>query len=276
MYKEKDLDQVPEENWVQTEATPKELKQEECEDNKDLQTTQEKGSESRVKRDIEWNVTDLRKGLNGNEFSFANPAFCTDEKLDFDREKIARDSGENCDLQTQEKHRITNEFSFSNPAFKSQDKQSDNGVASSPETDQVNSEDGNEVQVMAERQSNRSDCSDASEGYASSPENYYPVDCFESSHTKSNLETEKLDFAKQDDIAMESSSFYVGHRSLSSYSSRGGLLSKTTDASFSGDSFIIEILNDQGTKSSKTKKTWSYWFKTPLFYKVIMGSVFNR
>lgn len=276
MYKEKDLDQAPKENWVQTEATPKELKQEEYEDNKDLQTTQEKGSESRVKRDIEWNVTDLRKGLNGNEFSFANPAFCTDEKLDFDREKIARDSGENCDLQTQEKHRITNEFSFSNPAFKSQDKQSDNGVTSSPETDQVNSEDGNEVQVMAERQSNRSDCSDASEGYASSPENYYPVDCFESSHTKSNLETEKLDFAKQDDIAMEPSSFYVGHRSLSSYSSRGGLLSKTTDASFSGDSFIIEILNDQGTKSSKTNKSWSYWFKTPLFYKVILGSVFNR
>ncbi|XP_022785963.1 uncharacterized protein LOC111326264 [Stylophora pistillata] len=266
MYKEKELGQVPEENWVQTEATPKELKQEEHEDIEDLETSQEKaGTDSRQKRDIEVRVADLRKSTGGNEFSFANPAFCTNEKLDFDREKIAEDSSENSGIQTQEKHGITNEFSFSNPAFLSEDKQSDSNVTSPPETNQVGGGDRNDV--MAESQSNRSDCSDASEGYASSPENN-PDDYIKSPHTTTILEIEKPDFTEQDETAIESNSSYVAPRSLSSYSSRGGLLSKTTDASFSGDSVIIEILNDHGSEGSKTNKSWSYWFKTPLFYKI--------
>ena len=130
---------------------------------------------------------------------------------------------------------------------------------------------GDRNDVMAESQSNRSDCSDASEGYASSPENN-PDDYIESPHTTTILETEKPDFTKPDETVIESSSSYVAPRSLSSYSSRGGLLSKTTDASFSGDSVIIEILNDHGSEGSKTNKSWSYWFKTPLFYKVIFGN----
>lgn len=97
---------------------------------------------------------------------------------------------------------------------------------------------------MVECQSNRFDCSDVSEGYVLLFENYYFVDCFESFYIKLNFEIEKFDFVKQDDIVMEFSFFYVGYRFFLFYSSCGGLLFKMIDVSFSGDSFIIEILND--------------------------------
>lgn len=269
MYDERDLDVTPAENPAQTEIGPMEIIQEEQAD-KELGVFKDKGVCSHEKRD----VVDLGKGECGNEFSFSNPAFRTDEKLDFDSEKTVSDFNENSGIQSQEEKEKEktreNEFSFSNPAFLKEDKLIDEGAVSQEKDHTVR--DSQNEEMMEERQSNRSDSSDFSEGYASSPEND-SANSFECPHTTTNLQTEKPEDIKQENNPIESSSAHISPMSLSSFGSRGGSFSKGSDTSCSGVSVIIEVVTDHEAKSNKTRKTWSDWFKTPMFYKVY-GNLF--
>lgn len=272
LYDERDLDVTPAENPAQTEAGSMEIIQEGHAD-KELGVVKDKGVCSHEKKDVgsrtRLSPVDLVKGECCNEFSFSNPAFRTDEKLDFDSEKTVSDFNENSGVQSREEKEKEktreNEFSFSNPAFLKEDKLIDEGAVSQ-ERDQTVRDSQNE-EMMEERQSNRSDSSDFSEGYASSPEND-SANSFECPHTTTNLQTEKPEDIKQENNPMESSSAHISPMSLSSFGSRGGSFSKGTDTSCSGVSVIIEVGTDHEAKSSKTRKTWSDWFKTPMFYKV--------
>ena len=268
LYDERDLDVTPAENPAQTEAGPMEIIQEEHAD-KELGVVKDKGVCSHERKDVGSRAVNLAQGECSNEFSFSNPAFQTDEKLDFDSEKTVSDFNDNSGVQSQEEKEKEktreNEFSFSNPAFLKEDKLIDEGAVSQ-ERDRMVRDPQNE-EMMEERQSNRSDSSDFSEGYASSPEND-SANSFECPHTATNLETEKPEDIKQENNSMESSSAHLSPMSLSSFGSRGGSFSKGTDTSCNGVSVIIEVVTDHEAKSSKIRKTWSDWFKTPMFYKV--------
>ncbi|KAL9973178.1 hypothetical protein ACROYT_G019596 [Oculina patagonica] len=90
-------------------------------------TVEDRSSDPHGKKDVE-TTAGLDKGQGGNEFSFSNPAFQTDEKLDMESEEtVTSDLSEDSETQPRTKHtesKKDNDFSFSNPAFKSEDKQS--------------------------------------------------------------------------------------------------------------------------------------------------------
>lgn len=212
------------------------------------------------KKAVESRVTDLEKGQNSNEFSFSNPAFQTDGTLDIVCEQAVGNLGEDSETRPPraghtEQTKKDNEFSFSNPAFLIDDKQITEGDV--PRERSQTGGDSQSDELMEERQSNRSESSGSSEGYASSPETD-SVDSIDCANTDNKAQTEKSEYKKQEICAADQT--------------RPGSVTKGTDTSFCGVSVIIEEVNEQETKNSKTIKTWTDWFKTPMFYKVFRRS----
>lgn len=205
-------------------------------------------------KDVELSHNDLEKNKKNNEFSFSNPAFQTT-----DEPQTVFVLNEHSDprprAKTEEEPRKENEFSFSNPAFK----QSDEGEISQ-ERNRLDGDPQHET-LLAERQSNRSDSSGFSEGYASSPETE-SVYSIQGSFTENKPRTGQADYMKEETDSQTRPRF------LSSRRSRGSSFTKETDTSYTGVSVINEEVNEHDLKSGKTSKTWSDWFKTPMFYKV--------
>lgn len=269
LYDQSDLNIPPEEYVSYTEAETMGVipEEEQAGTVLDNGAVEDSCADPREKRDAESRVTD--PGQDGNGFSFSNPAFQTDGKLDTDGDKTEGDLNEDPGIQSRAKHaehaKKENEFSFSNPAFISKDKQSVEGKISQ-ERSQVAGDTQNE-KLLEERQSNRSDSSRFSEGYVSSPETD-SVNSIECAHTETKVQKEQTEYSKQEICAPDYTSPQTRPRSLSSRRGRGSSFAKGTDTSYCGVSVIVEEVNEHEMKSSKTSKTWTDWFKTPMFYKV--------
>lgn len=223
-------------------------------------TGKDSSTHSQEKKGVELRVTDLEKGRESNEFSFSNPAFQTDGRLDIVCDETVGNSDEDSGTQPpptvhSEQTKKGNEFSFSNPAFISEDKQSTDGDI--PRERSQSGGDSQNEELMEERQSNRSDSSGSSEGYASSPETD-SVSSIECDCVENEAQTEKSEYRKQEISAAD----------YTSPKTRPGSVTKGSDTSYCGISVIIEEVNEHETKNSSTIKTWTDWFKTPMFYKV--------
>ena len=228
--------------------------------------TEDKFTDSFDKKDVESCQTDLKKNKKYNEFSFSNPAFQTTDELVADGEKdvvvLNEHSGIETHVEHAEKPPKENEFSFSNPAFMSKDTEQDIESDIPQERHQLNVDLQQET-LREERQSNRSDSSGFSEGYASAPEtdSVYSID---GSFSENKHRTDQDEYMKDEAVSQ------TRPRSHSSHRSRGSSFTKGTDTSYSGVSVIIEEVNEHDMKSSKRNKTWIEWFKTPMFYKVFI------
>lgn len=223
-------------------------------------TGKDSSTHSQEKKGVELRVTDLEKGQESNEFSFSNPAFQTDGRLDIVCDETVGNLDEDSGTQPppavhSEQTKKGNEFSFSNPAFISEDKQSTDGDI--PRERSQSGGDSLNEELMEERQSNRSDSSGSSEGYASSPETD-SVSSIECDYVENEAQTEKSEYRKQEISAAD----------YTSPQTRPGSVTKGSDTSYCGISVIIEEVNEHETKNSSTIKTWTDWFKTPMFYKV--------
>ena len=230
-------------------------------------TVEDRSGDPRGKKDAKSRV---QKGQAGNEFSFSNPAFQTDERLDNDSEETVDIVDENSGTKPRSKHteqiKKDDESNSSNQALISEEKQrTDSDIIR--ERSQTGGDSKNE-NLLEERQSNRSDSGRFSEGYASSPETD-SVNSIECVHTEKKSQTEKSEKLKEEIYATDYTSSQARPRSLSSRRSHGSSFTKGSDTSYSGISVIIEEVNEQETKSSKTSRTWTDWFKTPMFYKVV-------
>ena len=221
------------------------------------------------KKGVELSVTDLEKGQDSKEFSFSNPAFQTDGRLDIVCEKtignLDSDTRPPPELQT-EQAKKENDFSFSNPAFLSEDKQITDGDVPR-ERSQTGGDSQNE-DLMEERQSNGGSVSSgSSEGYASSPETD-SVDSIDCTCTDNTAQTEKSEYRKQEISAADQRR----PGSVTKDQITPGLVTKGSDTNFCGVRVIIEEINEHEAKNTKTITTWTDWFKNPMFYKVFRRS----
>lgn len=212
------------------------------------------------KKDVELRLRGLDKGQNSNEFSFSNLAFQNDGRLDIVCEQTVSNLNEDLDTQPTsavhtEQIRKENEFSFANPAFLREDKQTTKGYV--PREKSQTGGDFQNDELMEERQSNRSGSSGSSEGYASSPETD-SVDSIDCAYLGSKAQKENSEHRKQEICAAEQT--------------RPGSVTKGSDTNFCGVRVIIEKMHQHETKNIKTIKTWTDWFKTPMFYKVFRQS----
>ena len=212
------------------------------------------------KKDVELRLRGLDKGQNSNEFSFSNLAFQNDGRLDIVCEQTVSNLNGDSDTQPTsavhtEQIRKENEFSFANPAFLREDKPTTEGYV--PREKSQTGGDFQNDELMEERQSNRSGSSGSSEGYASSPETD-SVDSIDCAYLGSKAQTENSEHRKQEICAAEQT--------------RPGSVTKGSDTNFCGVSVIIEEMHQHETKNIKTIKTWTDWFKTPMFYKVFRQS----
>ena len=225
------------------------------------------------KKAVELRVTDLGKGQSSNrEFSFSNPAFQTDGTLDIVCEQTVGELNEDSEtppplaVHTKQTKK-DNEFSFSNPAFRSEDKQITEGDVPLEKSQAGGAKDSQSDELMEDRQSNRSDSSGSSEGYASSPETD-SVDSIDCAYTDNKAQTDKSECRKNEICTPDqtiSGSVTKDQTSL-------GSVTKGSDTSFCGISVIIEEVNEHETKNNRTIKTWTDWFKIPMFYKVLRRS----
>ena len=230
-------------------------------------TGKDRSVDLQEKGGVELRVGGLEKGQNSNEFSFSNPAFQNDGRLDIVCEQTASNLNEESDAQPPstvhaEQTKKENEFSFSNPAFLTEDKQNTKGDV--PREKSPTGGDFQNDELMEDRQSNRSDSSGSSEGYASSPETD-SVDSIDCAYTDNKAQTENSEHRKQEICAADQ----TRPGSVTKNQIRPGSVTKESDTSFCGVSVIIEEVHEHKTK---TIKTWTDWFKTPMFYKVFRKS----
>lgn len=222
------------------------------------------------KKDVELRLRGLDKGQNSNEFSFSNPAFQNDGRQDIVCEQTVSNLNEDSDTQPTsavhtEQIRKENEFSFANPAFLREDKQTTEGYV--PREKSQTGGDFQNDELMEERQSNRSGSSGSSEGYASSPETD-SVDSIDCAYLGNKAQKENSEHRKQEICAAEQ----TRPGSVTKDQIRPGSVTKGSDTNFCGVSVIIEKMHQHETKNIKTIKTWTDWFKTPMFYKVFRES----
>ena len=232
-------------------------------------TVKDRSVDSQEKKSVELRVSGLEKGQNSNEFSFSNPAFQNDGRLDIVCEKTVGSLNEDPDTQPPsaghtEQTKKHNDSSFSNPSFLREDKQ-----ITDVDVPGERSQTGKDFQSddsMQERQSTRSGSSDSSEGYASSPETD-SVDSIDCACTD-KARTENSEHRKQEICAADQ----TRPGSVTKEQIRPSSVTKGSDTSFCGVSVIIEEVHEHETKNIKTTKSWTDWFKTPLFYKVFRKS----
>ena len=233
-------------------------------------TVKDRSVDLKEKKSVELRVSGLEKGQNSNEFSFSNPAFQNDGRLDIVCEKTV--GGLNEDPVTQppsaghtEQTKKHNDFSFSNPAFLREDKQITD-VDVPGERTQTGKDFQND-HSMEERQSTRSGSSGSSEGYASSPETD-SVDSIDCGYTDNKAHAKNFEHKTQGICAADQ----TRPGSVTKEQIRPSAVTKGSDTSFRGVSVIIEEVHEHETKNIKTTKSWTDWFKTPMFYKVIRKS----
>ena len=213
------------------------------------------------------------------EFSFSNPGFINEDKQNMAGEisqgmnqidsqptitdgnatvALDEDSSAQASKTPMEQPIKETEIGLLNPLLISEDKQNAGEILQ-----ETKRRDGDRQleNLVEERLSNRSDSSGFSEGYASSPETA-SVDSAEASFAERKSRIGQKDYTK------EEISSQTRPRSLSTGRSRGNSFTKGTDTSYSGVSVIIEEVNEPEIKRSKRRKTWTDWFKTPMFYKV--------
>ena len=181
------------------------------------------------KIDIESQVTDLEKNVETYKFSVSNPGFKTEDEPVMDVEKAV------VVCEKQEKQTRKEKFGFSNPAFLSEDK---HNVQSEISQEREGLEFDPHAKVLVEKRQNKNDLSDSSslsERCASSPEtdSVYSV---EGSIAEGKIRTQQSDYVKDESESA----------------------SPTRPSSLSCRHSCGEM-----------RKTWTDWFKTPLFYKVI-------
>ena len=181
------------------------------------------------KIDIESQVTDLEKNMETYKFSVSNPGFKTEDEQVMDVEKAV------VVCEKYEKQTRKEKFGFSNPAFISEDKQNIQGEISQ---DREGLEFNPHDKVLADERQNKNDSlvsNSLSERCASSPEtdSVYSV---EGSIAEGKMRTQQSDYVKDE--------------SESASPARPSSLSCRHSC-------------------SEMRKTWTDWFKTPLFYKVI-------
>ena len=181
------------------------------------------------KIDIESQVTDLENNMETYKFSVSNPGFKTEDEQIMDVEKAVVVS------EKQEKQTKKEKFGFSNPAFISEDKQNIQGEIFQDRQGLIF--DPHDKVLVDERQ-NKNDSSDSnslSERCASSPEtdSVYSV---EEGIAEDKIQTQQSDYVKD----------------------KSESASPTRPSSVSCRHSCGEM-----------KKTWTDWFKSPLFYKVI-------
>ena len=229
-------------------------------------TGKDSSADLQEKKDVQVRATALEKIDDSEEFSFSNPAFQTDGRLDIVCEQTVGNLDKDSDtrspraVQTAQTKK-DNEFSFSNPAFLSEDKQiADVDVPHERSQTDGDSQNGDS---MEERQSNRSISSGSSEGYVSSPETD-SVDSIDCDYTDNTAEAEKPEYRKQEICAADQ----TRPGSVTKDQVTLGSVTKGSDTSFCGVSVIIEEVNEHETKNKKTIKNWTDWFKNPMFYKV--------
>ena len=227
-------------------------------------TGKDRSVDLQEKKGDEFRESGLDKGQDSNEFSFSNPAFQNDGRLDIVCEQTVGNLEEDPDTQPPSavhtaQTKKENEFSFSNPAFLTEDKQITEGDV--PRERSQTGGDSQNDDLMEERQSNRSDSSGFSEGYASSPETD-SVDSIDYAYTDNKTQTVKSEYRKKETCAVDETT----PGSVTKHQATPGSVTKGSDTSFCGVSVIIEEVKE--TKNTETIKTWTDWFKTPMFYKV--------
>ena len=234
-------------------------------------TRKDRSFDFQDKKSVELRVSGLEKGQNINEFSFSNPAFQNDGRLDIVcGEKTASNLNEDPDTQPPsavhtEQTKKDNDFSFSNPAFLREDKQITEGDV--PRQRSQTDGDFQNDDLTEDRQSNRSDSSGSSEGYVSSPETD-SVDSIDYTYTDDKAQTENSEHRKQEICAADQ----TRPGSVTKEQIRPSSVTKGSDTSFCDVSVIIEEVHEHETKNIKITKRWTDWFKTPMFYKVFRKS----
>lgn len=211
---------------------------------------------------IETCVIDLEESKRNKDFSFSNPAFKSEPTTDCEEGVVVASGnipGWEASGKATVQPREENAFSFSNPAFIREDNQR-NGCEKSQEKDAVEGDPSDE-NLMEERLSNRSDSSGYSEGYASSPET-------DSVYSTDGSVTENKPQVEQDNCVKNEISSQVITTVLSPCESRENSLNERTETICSEVSVVIEERRKCNMKKIKAKKTWTGWFKTPMFYKV--------
>lgn len=229
-------------------------------------TGKDRSVDLQEKKGVELRISGQEKGQNSNEFSFSNPAFQNDGRLDNVCEQTVSNVNEGADTQPPnaghtEQAKKENEFSFSNPAFLREDKQIAEGDV--PREKSQTGGDFQNDELMEDRQSNRSDSSGSSEGYASSPETD-SVDSIDCAYTDNKAQTENSEHRKQETCVADQ----TRPGSVTKAQIRPGSVTKESDTNFCGVSVIKEEVHEHETKNIKTIKNWMDWFKTPMFYKV--------
>lgn len=226
-----------------------------------VKTALENRSEDLSERiDLEAHIKEVEETEKNVKFCFSNPGFKTEDEPDRKEEGTVVVLDETLVMERHiklENETIKETFGFPNPAFvregkqrlQSQIFQETNGLVDNPQQENL----------AEERQSNSSDLSGYSEGYASSPET-------DSVCSSEGAFTEKKTRTQQVDSVENEPTWPTSARSLSSSCEDSSTVE--TDTHFNGVTVIIEDVNDHNMKTSKTRKTWTDWFKTPMFYKV--------
>ena len=263
MYDVNRLNALPAHLSLQGEVTHSEFRNDEktmantVPENKALENRSEDLSE---KIDLEAHIKEVEETEKNVKFCFSNPGFKTeDEPVKKEEDTVVvLDKTPVIERHMKlESEPIKATFSFPNPAFVREGKQ---GVQSQIFQERNGLVDNPQQESLAEeRQSNSSDSSGYSEGYASSPETD-SVCSSEGTFTEKKTRMQQVDSDENEPTCVTSS------RSLS-FSCRGSSTVEN-DTHFNGVTIIIENVNNHNLKTSKTRKTWTDWFKTPMFYKV--------
>lgn len=231
MYDEKDLNALPADFTSHGADTPRGIINQEQLAGivVENKATEDRCNMPLAKIDIESCVTDLEKNMETYKFSVSNPGFKTEDEPVMDIEKAV------VVCEKHEKQTRKEKFGFSNPAFISEDKQNIQGEISQ---EREGLEFDLHGKVLVDGRQNKFDSSDSNslnERCVSSPEtdSVYSV---EGSIVEGKVRTQQSDYVKDESESA----------------------SPTRPSSLSCRHSCGEM-----------RKTWTDWFKTPLFYKVI-------